>query len=240
MIRVAVVEDNMRDQETISAFLDEYAAKAGIRFEITRFHDGLDFLDKFRSSVFDLILLDVQMPNIDGMAVAERLRAVDTFVLIIFITNMGSYAVRGYDVGASAFIKKPVLYAEFEQKIKRALFTIEQRDNNYFFIPSGGRQVRVMVRDLVYVDVMGHISTFHMVGGNTFDARIPLGVLSEQLAAYDFMAISKNCLINPAYIRRIDTQSVELNGCTLDISRLKKKSFLLQFSDWLAKGGRSV
>ena len=63
---------------------------------------------------------------------------------------------------------------------------------------------------------------------------------SEQLAAYDFMAISKNCLINPAYIRRIDTQSVELNGCTLDISRLKKKSFLLQFSDWLAKGGRSV
>ena len=92
------------------------------------------------------------MPDMDGMAVAERLRAVDTLVLIIFITNMGNYAVRGYDVGAVAFIKKPVIYTEFSQKLARALFTIEQRDSDFFFVSGGGSQVRIMVRDLMYVD----------------------------------------------------------------------------------------
>lgn len=133
-----------------------------------------------------------------------------------------------------------MIYTEFSQKLARALFTIEQRDSDFFFVSGGGSQVRIMVRDLMYVDVMGHISTFHLAGGRIFEARIPLGTLSEQLAPYDFMAISKNCLVNPAYIRRINTQTVELNGCVLDISRLKKKAFLLQFSEWLAKGGRSL
>ena len=240
MISVAVVEDDKKDSDTISEFLNRYARQKNVGFEISVFGDGLAFLDSFKPSSFDLILLDVQMPDMDGMAVAERLRAVDTLVLIIFITNMGNYAVRGYDVGAVAFIKKPVIYTEFSQKLARALFTIEQRDSDFFFVSGGGSQVRIMVRDLMYVDVMGHISTFHLAGGRIFEARIPLGTLSEQLAPYDFMAISKNCLVNPAYIRRINTQTVELNGCMLDISRLKKKAFLLQFSEWLAKGGRSL
>lgn len=238
MIRVAIVEDNKKDSETVAGFLREYARREGSGFEITTFYDGLGFLDKYKPSSFDLILLDVQMPNINGMTVAERLRKIDTYVLIIFITNMGSYAVRGYDVGAAAFIQKPVLFTEFEQKLKRALFTIEQRDGQFFFITSCGSQIRIMVRDLMYVDVIGHICTFHMADGHEAESRIPLAVLSEKLSSYDFMMISKNCLINPAYIRRINTQTIELGDTVLDLSRVKKKAFLLQFSEWVAKGGR--
>lgn len=107
MIRVAVVEDDKKDSDTISEFLNRYARQKNVGFEISVFGDGLAFLDSFKPSSFDLILLDVQMPDMDGMAVAERLRAVDTLVLIIFITNMGNYAVRGYDVARSRSSKSP-------------------------------------------------------------------------------------------------------------------------------------
>ena len=164
------------------------------------------------------------------------LREKDSFVLLIFITNMSDYAVKGYDVGACAFITKPVSYADFALKMKRAVFTIRSRDEKVVTIPASGCRYRVMVRNLIYIEVSGHTCTYHTSDGN-IEGRNTLKELTRELERYDFMLCSSSFLINPMHVKNIGAHTVKVGEDTLEISRLKKKSFLLKFNEWLAKGG---
>ena len=58
---------------------------------------------------FDIILMDIQMRFMDGMTTAEKIRQMDQKVIIMFITNMIQYAVRGYEVDAMDYVVKPVV-----------------------------------------------------------------------------------------------------------------------------------
>lgn len=76
-----------------------------------------------------------------------------------------------------------------------------------------------------------------MVGGENIEERNTLKILSNQLKPYDFMLCSSNYLINPCYIKVINVQTVTVGDDLLEISRLKRKQFLMQFNEWVAKGG---
>ena len=238
MIRIAIVEDEKPASDLIAGYLDSFAKKTGEEFSVKVFRDAVSFLENYKPE-FDLVFMDIMMPAIDGMHASHKLRELDKFVLIIFITNMGDYAVKGYDVNATAFIKKPVSYPDFETKLKRAIFTIKSRDEKYIVISAGGNRYRVMIRDLIYIEVSGHVCTYHTVEGN-MEGRNTLSALAKQLSTFDFMACSSSFLINPLYIKRINPRSVTVGEDELEISRLKKKDFLLQFNEWLAKGGTTL
>ena len=141
MINIAIVEDEKAASDVIRGYLDDFGKKSGEEFNVTVFRDAVAFLDNYKP-VFDLVFMDILMPNMDGMRAAHKLREVDNFVLLIFITNMGDYAVKGYDVGAIAFIKKPVTYSDFELKMKRAVFTIRSRDEKVITVSSSGNRLR--------------------------------------------------------------------------------------------------
>lgn len=70
---------------------------------------------------YDIVFMDIQLPDMDGMTASRRLRALDRDVILIFVTNMANYAVSGYEVDALDFIVKPVSYFPFTVKPERAL-----------------------------------------------------------------------------------------------------------------------
>ena len=109
MINIAIVEDEKVASDLIYDYLLNYGKKSGEEFNVTVFKDPLALLENYKPT-YDLIFMDIMMPNMDGMQASHKLRELDSSVLLIFITNMGDYAVKGYDVGASAFIKKPLLW----------------------------------------------------------------------------------------------------------------------------------
>ena len=235
MINIAIVEDEKAASDLIVGYLTDFGKKTGEEFNVTVFRDAVAFLDNYKP-VFDLVFMDILMPNMDGMRAAHKLREVDNFVLLIFITNMGDYAVKGYDVGAIAFIKKPVAYYDFELKMKRAIFTIRSRDEKAIMVSSSGNRIRLMVRDIMYVEVSGHVCTYHTAEGD-IESRNTLREVAKLLEPYDFMMCSSSFLINPNYIKCINVHTVTVGNTELEISRLKKKDFLTQFNNWLAKGG---
>ena len=102
MLRVAVVEDETSVMAQIEGFLARYESERGVPMEVTAFRDGSELLADYRP-VFDIILLDIEMPQVDGMAAAEQIRRTDQNVVIVFITNMAQYAIQGYSVGALRF-----------------------------------------------------------------------------------------------------------------------------------------
>lgn len=118
MTRIAIVEDEAAVREQLAGYVQRYTRQYGTPFEVTEFADGMEILEDYRPQ-FDIIFLDVEMKHLDGMETARRIRERDGGVLIVFITNMAQYAIRGYAVGALDYVLKPVPYFAFSQQLQR-------------------------------------------------------------------------------------------------------------------------
>ncbi len=235
MIKIAIVEDEKLHADILEGFIKEYSEREDLKTNVTVFEDGATFLDKYQS-VYDLVFLDIRMPNIDGMRAAEKLRELDSTVQIVFVTNLGDYAVKGYGVNARGFIKKPLSYAEFESNMKRVVQYILLHDENVFTIHSGLVKHRIRIRDLMYVEVLGHICTFHTTEGD-IEGRNSLRSVAKELEKYQFLLCSSSLLVNPVYIQSVNVKTVTVAGKEMELSRLKRKEFMLRFNAWLAKDG---
>ena len=120
MISIAIVGDEEMYAKQLQQFLHQYEEENKEMFDITVYSDGDQIVNKYKSQ-YDIILMDVEMKFMDGMSAAEEIRKIDTEVVIIFITNMAQYAIRGYAVDALDYVLKPVSYFAFSQRLNRAI-----------------------------------------------------------------------------------------------------------------------
>ena len=129
MIRIALVDDELEQLEQFHQYLAQYQEERQVEVEAVDFPDGDEFLERYQTP-FDIVLMDVQMRFLDGMTTAERLREMDPAVIIIFITNMPQYAIRGYAVDALDYVLKPLSYFAFAQRLDRARQRLNKRERH--------------------------------------------------------------------------------------------------------------
>ena len=113
MLRIATVDDNPADLKEIRMCLSHYFQKRSgqtpIDYTISAYTSGPSFLENFEKGDYDLILLDIYMPRMTGMQVAEEIRAIDEDAWIIFLTTSRDHALESYNVFASGYVLKPLL-----------------------------------------------------------------------------------------------------------------------------------
>ena len=107
MTRIAIVEDEAAVREQLAGYVQRYTRQYGTQFEVTMFTDGVEILEDYRP-VYAIIFLDAEMQHLAGMETARRIRELDSDVLLIFITNMAQYAIKGYAGGSLDYGLKPV------------------------------------------------------------------------------------------------------------------------------------
>ena len=126
MFKIAIVEDQEETRESLNRFVRQYAQEQGLQVEISLITDGAEIAEHYTPG-FDIIFMDVEMPRLDGFGAAEAIRAVDTDVVLVFVTNMAQYAIRGYEVDALDYVLKPVNYYQFCTKLSRAIQRVQRR-----------------------------------------------------------------------------------------------------------------
>lgn len=234
MVRIAIVEDREDAAETLSAYLEQYREATGDEFHVTCFRDAVQFLEPYLG--FDLVFMDIQMPHMDGLEGAARLRRIDRRAKLIFVTNMAQYAVRGYEVEALDFIVKPVAYPDFSFKMKRAMNAVRmsRRKELSISLPTG--LMRISSDELLYVEVRGHVLSYHLLA-QTVAARGTMDSLEQQLATWDFLRCNNCYLVNPRYIDWVRGYVIKVGDDELQISHPRKKQFMQQLGEWFTKGG---
>lgn len=239
MLRVAMVEDEDAAASGLAEFIDRYAKESGEIFSVRRFRDAIEFLENYRPD-YDMIFMDILLPELNGMDASKKLRELDRTVVLIFVTNMAQFAVRGYEVGALDFIVKPLSYYDFVMKMKRACFAVRSRDDKMLVIATaGGGSVRLPIRDLTYIEVSGHKCRYHTATG-VYEGRNSLSKLAAALVEYDFMSCNNCYLVNPVHIKHVGGYTVTVAGDELQISHPKRKAFMRQFNEWISRGGGGV
>lgn len=125
MERIAVVEDSLGEKKALTACLERYRTQKRESIAWACFDSAFDFLESRER--FDMVFLDIMLPGMNGMEAAQKIRKYDSEIIIIFVTNVSSFAVRSYEVNALDYILKPVSYERMEFKLTKALLMIRSR-----------------------------------------------------------------------------------------------------------------
>ena len=225
MIKIAIVEDDINYSSQLTEYLGRYEADFGERFDISTYFDGDAIVEDYHSQ-FDIILMDVEMRFMDGMSAAEEIRRSDKEVVIIFITNMPQYAIRGYAVEALDYILKPVSYFAFSQRLSRAISRMKKREQRSVIIPVKGGTVRVEASSIQYIESQGHSIIYHTTDGDYVSSGT-MKDSEEALRELHFFRGSKWYLINLQQVEGLDDDIAKLKGGkTVALSRGRKKEFM--------------
>lgn len=227
MINVAVVEDNKQEQEILVGYLKKFSA----RFEINVYDSAVNFLTNYVPK-YDIVFMDIDMPYLDGMSAAAKLRQVDDCTCLIFVTNLAQFAIRGYEVAAFDFIVKPLSYANFAMKLTRALNHIDTKAEKEILVHTNSGVVRVAVADILYVEIVAHKLTYHLVD-RTVESYGTLKDV-ESLVDDKLFVRCNNCfLVNLRFVNAIEDKHAVVGNDKLLISYPRRQEFKKALADYL-------
>lgn len=232
MIELAIVEDEDSYAKQLTEYIEKYQEESGKFFKITRFKDGDEIASGYKSQ-FDIILMDIEMKLMDGMTAAEEIRKLDQDVVIMFITNMTNYAIRGYQVDALDYVLKPVSYFAFSQKLGRAITKIKKHSTNIISIEMQSGIKKLDIDNIFYIESSGHNLIFYTTT-ETFTIRAKLMDYEKQLSNYNFFRSNKGYLVNLKYVDGVENGGCVINGQNLLISRSRKNDFMAALTNYMA------
>lgn len=231
MKRVAVVDDMQVDVEHLKDCLYKFSDESGERFEVETFKDGHSFLTEYKSRKFDVVFMDIEMPGIDGMSVAAHLRKLDESVLLVFITQMAQYAIKGYEVNAFDYIVKPYGYKTFALRMKKIIANLNGRTGAMLKLAYNGNVKVLDSAQVLYIEVTGHDLAYHTTGG-VFKAYGSLKDV-EKSCPPSFKRCNSCYLVNLRHVTEVKGFELYIGDEKLQISQPKRKEFMQALTDYL-------
>ncbi len=231
MIHIAVVEDEALYRSQLAEYLETFQAEQKLSLKITYFSDGDEIVEHYRAD-YDIILMDIEMQFMDGMTAAEAIREMDQKVIIMFITNMTKYAIRGYQVDALDYVVKPVSYFSFSQKLLRAISRIETKPEHTVTISIQNGKRKVSISDIYYIESEGHNLNYHTKNG-VFTQRQKMADAEAELTPFGFFRSNKGYLLNMDHVDGIRDGCALVNGQELLISRSRRNDFIAALADFM-------
>ena len=231
---IAIVEDDHAEAEILKSHFARYAATTGEEFDIRRFPCGDAFLDGYQP-IYDLVMMDIDLPGISGMDTAKQLRLADRSVTLIFVTNLARYAAKGYAVDAMDFLLKPVSYPNFAVTLQRALLRCRHGRHPDLLISIPDGVYRISTDRVKYVEVIDHTLVYHTTEG-AIQSSGNLRDLEGKLPAGQFIRCNRCYLVNLAFVRAVRGYRLVLDVDELQISRPKRAAVLEALNDYLGGG----
>lgn len=190
---------------------------------------ALEFL---QTNPVDLLLIDVQMPDLNGLELVSQLPVKP---LIIFTTAYSQYALDGFKVDAVDYLLKPIDFPDFQKAIGKATELLELRNSKntnietnkeFLFIKSEYKIIRINFREIIYIQGMSEYVKIHLTGRKPIMSLLSLKALEQQLPATMFMRVHKSFIVNLQKINTIERNEIVYDdGTIIPVSQQYKEAF---------------
>ena len=215
--KVAICDDSDVDRQYIMNLVERWAVGTGHVVHIDTFISAENFLFHYtEESDYDILLLDVEMGEMDGVTMAKHLRKNNDTVQIVFITGYSDYIAEGYEVAALHYLIKPIKEEKLYSVLERATEKISKNER-VMYLEIGGEVVRVPIYQIRYADVFRNYVTIHALSDVT--VKMTLGDLEKQLDER-FYRVGRSAIINLTQISRVTKTEIRLiDGTVIPLPR---------------------
>ena len=209
---IAICDDSDKDAAFVQEILTQWAQDRQIEILARRFPSAESFLFKYEENKeYDILLLDIEMGQMDGVTMAKQVRKDNEAVQIIFITGYSDYIAEGYEVAALHYLMKPVNKEKLFTVLDRALDKRKQQER-YLNLELSGEMVRIPFYDIRYLDVRQNYVTVH--AKEDYTVKRPLGEFEKELDQR-FCRVGRAMILNLKYIQRVTKTEVRLSDGTV-------------------------
>lgn len=231
MIHIAICDDEPTFVNHFRQLLDRYSAENGEPLKLTAYDDGLALIEQYDPTL-DLIFLDIRMPLVDGLTVAEQVRRCDAEVGLIFLTTFVEYALEGYQYQATNYIVKPLGYARLKSELDRFVRQRRREEAPALVIANDDGRFKVPLRSIRYIETYRRNLLVHAEQGDIVSYK-SMKEMEERLAENDFVRCHTSFLVNLFYVKDVQKLELELlDGEHVPISQPKRKSVMARLADY--------
>lgn len=219
-MRIAICDDQAVCLEQTLSAVRRCVSVAEARIDL--FKSGLSFLKEFKSHPYDLVFLDIEMPEIDGITLAKKLRKLNADVPIIFLTSHIEYALVGYEVNALRYLTKPV----DPNKLRDVLSVVMERmrQQRILWIKTDMGEQKLLVKDILFMEAQNQNILIYTTK-DAYCVRYNLSDYEKELVQDGFFRIHRGYLVSLSRIKSIGRGEITLNNNTvLPVSRTKEKN----------------
>lgn len=209
--KIAICDDCDTDRQYVLDMVHAWAADFGHVVHTDTFSSAESFLFHYaEESNYDILLLDIEMGEMDGVTMAKQLRRSNDTVQIIFITGYSDYISEGYEVAALHYLMKPIKEEKLCSVLCRAVEKLFKNEKVLNF-EIGGEMVRVPIYRIRYADVYGNYVTIHAL--NDVTVKMALKELEKELDER-FHRVGRSAIVNLNYISRVTKTEIKLSDGT--------------------------
>lgn len=204
MIEIALCDDNAEDIEVLESLAEGFATEhSEFPIRLSTFTSAAELLEHMENTGgFDLYILDVLMPEMSGIRLAELLRSRGEHAEIVFLTVSRDYAVDAFSVYACGYLLKPVRKERFDETVLRAVQKLAREKDEVFTVKTKDGLRRIQLRKVVMIESFNHIREIIMTDGTVLETSATLSELFEQLGGYENFYMPHR-----AYIANLDNSA---------------------------------
>ncbi len=221
MLQIAVCDDDSRMVSIYERAVREGLKQCGCTGTIKLYEDGRNLLCDITDDgfYFDLLLLDIEMPGVTGMELAERIRPFLPDVKIIFVTSHIEYAIDAFELSVFRYVPKTELEARLPGAVEAALRLLALEDGRTYTIQTNSRIEKIPYRRILYIEREGKNARLVTADGEA-KVRKSLQQVLEELGAEEFIFTDRGCIVNLIHILQVKDGTVVLKDSTvLPVSR---------------------
>lgn len=214
MIKVAFCDDDVSVLSELIGLLGRYCIKHDQEIEHASFNSSMELLAEIeKGGRYDILFLDILLPNENGISIAKEIRQYDSVVKIIFLTSSAEFAVQSYTVGTYFYQMKPIREADFFRLMDSAISECRKEQHNSLIMRCKGEITRIDLDRLEYCEVYGRALLFHMENGTVLEGTGSMDKLYGELSQYEkFMRPHRSFLINMEYVQKISGKAIILES----------------------------
>lgn len=234
MYNFAICDDNLDTLSYIEALVRAFFDKHDIFVSFKKFDNGEDLADAIKVELFDVIFLDIEMPEINGIETAELIRASDKSVKIIFITDYPVYALDSFIVKPFGYIVKTTLNEDIEAELSRLMeYGVGRRKPEFIYIRTTVGRIKFNVDDIVYAQI--NLRRREIVTTDaTHKTTLSMAELQSMFKVFDFGMPHKSFIVNFGHINKIYKDMVYVSSdIKLPLADRKAPEFRLAYNKYL-------
>ncbi|HBN83873.1 MAG TPA: DNA-binding response regulator [Clostridiales bacterium] len=222
VVRIAICDDNKRERDEILSLFQTFSLHKKTPFICQLFENGFTLLDSIESGAkYDLIVLDILMPNMTGIETARQIRKTDNTVKIIFLTSSSEFAVDSYAVGAYFYILKPIKENNLFEVIEKLMRSKKKHEDECIIINTGKSIKRIALSELVYIEIQRRTVSYHLENGTISQSTGTLSELEQDILRFSFFAKPhRSFLVNLRHVIQItQTELITDIGTVIPLAR---------------------